>query len=167
MKTTRYIKKGISFVLILSLMLQLFPHLGLFGRASASTTAGDAAAIVSADTLVSPADNTVAAEIPPTFIDQTQPLAVPAAAAAEPTSGAPADSGEDQQVFPTFVSSPYSYSSSDHERVAMNTGALTYESVDYVLPGINGLDLVIGHRYRSDDANVYTPKMDWHAICQG
>jgi hypothetical protein len=51
---------------------------------------------------------------------------------------------------------PFSYDRNSSERVKLNTGGLVHESVDYVLPGINGLDLVIGRRYDSDAANIGT-----------
>ena len=57
----------------------------------------------------------------------------------------------------TFTGAPYTYNSGDSEKVALNSGALIYENTDYVLPGVNGLDLVIGRRYDSQDAGISVP----------
>ena len=56
-----------------------------------------------------------------------------------------------------YLGAPYTYSASDNEKVSLNTGALIEEAIDYILPGINGLDLVIGRRYNSQEANNVTP----------
>ena len=55
-----------------------------------------------------------------------------------------------------FLGAPYVYNSGENETVSLNTGALILEYTDYVLPGKNGLDLVIGRRYNSQDAALYT-----------
>jgi hypothetical protein len=55
------------------------------------------------------------------------------------------------------LGAPYGFDSNQAESVNLNTGGLVYERVDYVLPGRNGLDLVIGRRYDSDTANTFTP----------
>lgn len=52
---------------------------------------------------------------------------------------------------------PYSYDYNENEKVNLNTGSLMYETIDYVLPGINGLDLLIGRRYDSEKANMVHP----------
>ena len=52
----------------------------------------------------------------------------------------------------SVVGAPYSYDYSDAEKINLNSGAMLYETVDYTLPGKNGLDLVIGRRYSSEDA---------------
>jgi len=53
------------------------------------------------------------------------------------------------------IGAPYSYDYNTAENVNLNTGGLRYENVDYVLPGVNGLDLVIGRRYNSDNSNLF------------
>lgn len=57
----------------------------------------------------------------------------------------------------TYLGAPYVYKSNENEQVALNSGALMYEHADYVLPGVNGLDLVIGRRYNSQEAALYQP----------
>jgi RHS repeat-associated protein len=52
---------------------------------------------------------------------------------------------------------PFNYDGSTEDRVNLNSGGLVYETIDYILPGRNGLDLVIGRRYNSDIANVGSP----------
>ncbi|MBE6899475.1 MAG: RHS repeat-associated core domain-containing protein [Ruminococcaceae bacterium] len=47
---------------------------------------------------------------------------------------------------------PYYYKYDENENVSLNTGELIYETIDYTIPGRNGLDLVIGRRYRSQDS---------------
>jgi len=49
----------------------------------------------------------------------------------------------------------------DGDNVNLSTGEVTYEAVDAVIPGRNGLDLVIGHRYSSSDANLFNPGIKW------
>ncbi len=56
-----------------------------------------------------------------------------------------------------LVTAPFIYDYSSTEKINLNTGALVYETVDVTIPGINGLDLVIGRRYDSGQANIYTP----------
>jgi RHS repeat-associated protein len=56
-----------------------------------------------------------------------------------------------------YIAAPYSYSRSDSESVNLNNGALVYERVDTVIPGRNGLNLVIGRRFDSSDAGIYAP----------
>lgn len=55
----------------------------------------------------------------------------------------------------TFRNAPYLYQHNQTEKVSLNSGALVYESTDDVLPGVNGLDLVLSRRYNSQEANVY------------
>lgn len=68
---------------------------------------------------------------------------------------APSEDVEDAKNFK--VSAPFIYNYNEAEKIALNSGALIYECTDYVLPGANGLDLVIGRRYNSQDAFVYSP----------
>ena len=63
-------------------------------------------------------------------------------------------SGESENVENPYISAPYTYNSGENEKVSLNSGALIYESTDYVLPGINGLDLVITRRYDSQNAGL-------------
>ena len=67
------------------------------------------------------------------------------------------DSGEAAAVQNPYVGAPYTYSSSGNEKTALNSGSLVYENTDYVLPGINGLDLEIARRYDSQSASLGTP----------
>lgn len=62
---------------------------------------------------------------------------------------------------PSLVEAPFLYASGDHEKVSLNTGALVYETTDYVLPGVNGLDLVIGRRYNSQNSSVHIPQLEY------
>ena len=55
----------------------------------------------------------------------------------------------------SYIGAPYVYNYSDAESIQLNTGSLMYKCVDCVFPGVNGLDLVIGRVYNSNDANVY------------
>jgi len=74
-------------------------------------------------------------------------------------------SGSEEESIPTQeYGAPYSYQSDQSEKANLNTGGLVYETVDYVLPGINGLDLIIGRRYDSDAANVHTPVKSYDII---
>ena len=57
----------------------------------------------------------------------------------------------------TFLGAPYKYNQSADDRVVLNSGALEYTHTDYVLPGVNGLDLVIKRIYNSQDAGIYAP----------
>lgn len=73
-------------------------------------------------------------------------------------TGIVALSGSSGQLLPMQeFDAPYNYDFNTAERINLNTGGLVYETVDYVLPGRNGLDLVIGRRYDSDSANVGNP----------
>lgn len=63
-------------------------------------------------------------------------------------------SEESENVENPYISAPYTYNSGENEKVSLNSGALIYESTDYVLPGINGLDLVITRRYDSQNAGL-------------
>jgi hypothetical protein len=56
------------------------------------------------------------------------------------------------------IGAPSHYSGTG-EKVNLNTGALVYETVDYVLPGVNGLDLVIGRRYDLNKATLFLPEL--------
>ena len=53
------------------------------------------------------------------------------------------------------IYSPYYYRYDENEFVSLNTGDITYETVDYTLPGKNGLDLVIARRYNTLDSKIY------------
>ena len=53
------------------------------------------------------------------------------------------------------IEAPYTFDINNQEKVNLNTGDLVYEATDYVLPGKNGLDLVIGRRYNSRYASQY------------
>ena len=78
---------------------------------------------------------------------------IEAAASSLTTSGAssttpPSDITEGTETLaPQDVDAPYFYDAGDNEKTAMNSGALVYETTDLTLPGVNGLDLVIGRRY--------------------
>ena len=106
-----------------------------------------------ADPVVPRSDNTVTAEIPPTFIDEAGGASLLSLSDEETEGFTP--------KYPDTVGVPYTYSINDSERVSLSTGALIYETVDYVLPGVNGMDLVIGRRYNSQDAGLYTPGYKW------
>ena len=68
-------------------------------------------------------------------------------------------SGEDENVNveAPYVNAPYTYQSGSQEKVALNSGALEFETEDYVLAGVNGLDLVIGRRYNAQCASLDLP----------
>ena len=59
----------------------------------------------------------------------------------------------------SLISEPFSYNVSEYETVNLNSGEYSYEETDLVLPGKNGLDLVMKRRYSLDDANVTYPSM--------
>ena len=120
-----------------------------------------------------PDETTFEVEIPPTFIfgdTFEEPKQTPQAQ--RDTDGRLSDTADfadgddsqssgsrsDPEIPPVQITSaPFSYDYNGSERVNLNTGGLVHEQVDYVLPGINGLDLVIGRRYNSDAAGIYTP----------
>ena len=81
-----------------------------------------------------------------------------------PPSGTMSSGPSGESVPTKEFGAPTSFDHNQNEKVNLNTGGLVYESVDYVLPGRNGLDLVIGRRYDSDSANVFTPiaGTDWY-----
>ena len=64
---------------------------------------------------------------------------------------------ETRNVFDLTLGAPTCYHAADSERVSLNSGSLLYTATDYTLPGVNGLDLVIGRHYNSQQANVYNP----------
>ena len=97
------------------------------------------------------ADNTVTAQLPPTVIDRSDP-----AGSLPPQSVTP-PSPEGWTEEAGFLGAPYLYEVDRSEKVALNSGALVYETEDLVLPGINGLDLVIGRRYNSQSASSAVP----------
>lgn len=68
---TRKFRQCISYLLICVLFLQLLPPGSLWHTASASAPLAAATLQDSIDTVVPRLDNTVSAEIPPTFIDET------------------------------------------------------------------------------------------------
>ncbi len=76
------------------------------------------------------------------------------------SSGSSGDEGETAED--PYLGAPYVYSYDNNESVSLNSGELTIQAVDYTLPGVNGLDLQIGRRYSSGDANVYLPKGQWN-----
>ncbi|EDM99020.1 RHS repeat-associated core domain protein [Pseudoflavonifractor capillosus ATCC 29799] len=92
---------------------------------------------------------------------------IEAAASSLTTSGAssatpPSDITEGTETLaPQDVDAPYFYDAGDNEKTAMNSGALVYETTDLTLPGVNGLDLVIGRRYNSQEANLYSPAVTY------
>ena len=55
---------------------------------------------------------------------------------------------------PNYIppTAPFSYSADEYGNVNLNTGAWTHEEVDLVLPGKNGLDLVMKRQWSSEDA---------------
>ncbi|MDR1158780.1 MAG: DUF6531 domain-containing protein, partial [Oscillospiraceae bacterium] len=61
--------------------------------------------------------------------------------------------GEEEDV----ISAPFTYQKTEYESVNLNTGDYMYEETDLVLPGKNGLDLVLTRRYDSSDANIEIP----------
>lgn len=64
--------------------------------------------------------------------------------------------GEDEEdpgpLYNETLGAPYASRNDERESVALNSGALIYQTEDYVLPGVNGLDLVIGRQYDSQSA---------------
>ena len=84
-----------------------------------------------------------------------------------PGESGPAKSGGVQTpvVIEQEFSAPYNYDHNDTEKVNLSSGGLLYETVDYVLPGVNGLDLIIGRRYNSELANIYNPGGYAEAYC--
>lgn len=64
---------------------------------------------------------------------------------------------ESQNYIDQLLGAPTYYNAADSERISLNSGTLFYTTTDYTLPGVNGLDLVIGRHYNSQQANVYNP----------
>jgi hypothetical protein len=62
--------------------------------------------------------------------------------------------GEEEE---DVVSAPFTYQRTEQESVNLNTGDYTYEETDLVLPGKNGLDLVLTRRFDSSDSNTEIP----------
>jgi hypothetical protein len=58
-------------------------------------------------------------------------------------------------VFDDMARAPYTYQTLESESINLTTGSLLYESEDYYLPGVNGLDLRIVTRYDSGRADFY------------
>ena len=67
------------------------------------------------------------------------------------------DSTEEIDIQTAYLGAPFVYDSNENESVALNSGSLTYETIDYVLPGINDLDLEIGRHYSSQEAGIRRP----------
>jgi len=84
----------------------------------------------------------------------TMGMAAAAAGALQP--------GEREAVPLNQIAAPYAAGNADN--VNMNTGELTYQNVDSVIPGRNGLDLVIGRRYSSADANLFNPEFVYDSL---
>lgn len=65
-----------------------------------------------------------------------------------------------------YLDAPFSYDFNSQEHVVLNTGAFNYTVTDLVLPGKNGLDLVIQRRYDSSEASdekfSSTPFIDYY-----
>lgn len=73
-------------------------------------------------------------------------------------SGGNTRAGTVDEIIPEMnIGAPYSYDCNENETINLNDGKLIHEMVDYVLPGVNGLDLVIGRRYDSSNANIGVP----------
>ncbi|MBR6657586.1 MAG: RHS repeat protein, partial [Oscillospiraceae bacterium] len=70
-------------------------------------------------------------------------------------------SNSSQTTSEDYIEPPYVYQYNQNEKIALSSGSLIYENVDYVLPGRNGLDLVISRRYKTSNAtllNTYIEK---------
>ena len=139
-------KKVISVLLVLVFVLQLFP-------VPAAKTMSDkfSAEIQPEDymsQIVTESENTVEAEILPTVIDRIEETET----AAVTSTSSETTTYESPEL--EFIGAPYLYNYNDNEKYSAFSGALIYECVDYVLPGINGLDVVIGRRYNSQTANT-------------
>ncbi len=48
---------------------------------------------------------------------------------------------------------------SENERINYSTGELIYEETDLVLPGVNGLDLVLTSRFNQEESALYSPAL--------
>ena len=64
------------------------------------------------------------------------------------TSGKPID---------RLITAPFSFEMDEYGGVNMNTGEYTYEETDLVLPGKNGLDLVLQRRFDLSESSPYYP----------
>ena len=173
-----HLKKMISLMLVLLFIIQLLP-MRYLGLKTIEAFAAETTELSSGYEFEVPkeADNTVTTVIPETIIEPEgysyesfdpshdnnneifegeDTLVITEEYSATATS-------DEEPVNPLY--SPYYYSSNESEIVSLNTGELSIETVDYVLPGKNGLDLVIGRRYRNADAQ----KKDFteHAVVDG
>ena len=125
--------RGLSILLVLLMLLQLLPAQALgsaIPQAEATEQEEAAAPEITQDPDAS-ADTHTAAESY-------------AAAAGAPD-------------YSDIVQAPYMVQNGENEQVSLKDNTLQLSCTDYVLPGKNGLDLVIGRRYDSTDTYLYEP----------
>ncbi|MBR2782172.1 MAG: hypothetical protein IKE00_02415, partial [Oscillospiraceae bacterium] len=157
------VQKTISILLAMVMLFQLVPSAF---ASSDSKTEENSAQIIPAEGYMFSAekqtDNTVTVIVPPTFLvdndvvfeeqDRTdRDLPQDRDSSAQPRSGAnPEEDG-------SFLCVPYLYQAENEEQINLNTGSLGYHKVDYVLPGVNGMDVVLSRSYDSQGAGLYRP----------
>ncbi len=159
-----HFKKLISLFLALLFVLQLLP-MQYLGMKTIEAFAAETNPIQNGYEFDIPkeSDNTVTAEIPETFIDnnyrpinEENEIVFEMETSESEISPTNSDSGTDTEPnYSAYVSSPYVYNNGDNESISLASGELTYRTNDYILPGRNGLDLVIGRQYNSADATLY------------
>ena len=77
---------------------------------------------------------------------------------ASPPSMSPPSTTEDQNG-QKYISEPFKFNRNTNENINLNSGELTHETTDAVIPGVNGLDLVLTRRYESGKARLYNPSV--------
>ncbi|MBQ7873631.1 MAG: RHS repeat protein, partial [Oscillospiraceae bacterium] len=165
-----YLKKSISIFLATLFMLQLLP-MKYFGNLYVEALAAETIEIPDEYEFDIPveSDNTVDAVIPETFIDNnytplypTSDDSIEESVLDDETVSTTSTSEEDGTNYSAYVSSPYAYKNNENESISLASGELTYRTTDYVLPGRNGFDLVIGRQFSSSDASIHkiTPSRD-------
>ncbi|WRS27292.1 RHS repeat-associated core domain-containing protein [Oscillospiraceae bacterium MB08-C2-2] len=65
------------------------------------------------------------------------------------------DTEGDVTPLKNYPDAPFSYSSAENESASMGTGAFQLTATDFILPGKNGLDLVMTRQYNSSNAALH------------
>ncbi len=110
-------------------------------------------------------ENTVAVIVPPTFLVDNDVVFEEQGRTDMETGDLPQDrdssvqprSGANPEEDGSFLCVPYLYQAENEEQINLNTGSLGYHKVDYVLPGVNGMDVVLSRSYDSQGAGLYRP----------
>ena len=166
-------KKILSLFLAFLFVLQLFPlkYIGNF--------AVEAFALENAESITGyefdipkESDNTIDVDIPETFVDTNY---IPLNIESEESVLNQTESNDQAEIYSAgtsdinssyYTDSPYVYNSSESEHISLGTGSLTYQTVDYIIPGKNDFNLVIGRRYSFTEASLYKLSVNGNTINQ-